>query len=233
MAGARKHISAATEAGLWALSTGRCYAPGCGSQVVVEVRPGVLRKNAQIAHIRGVRRPRYDPTMTAEECAAFKNLLLLCLPHHSEVDDPKTGEKLYPPSLLRKWKTDHEGSNGSALAALGSVSEESLTELLVSAFSPPLERLQMIAEQLERTGMLTAGTVAELHQVIKVMKTTAVGPDRAVAGLLSDTAAIYSRLDLRTTAGKLLDAATVWDRRVNEIHHAANSITDASYLGRR
>jgi len=69
MAGVRKHISAATEAALWVLSTGRCYAPGCGSQVVVEVRPGVLRKNAQIAHIRGVRRPRYDPTLTAEECA--------------------------------------------------------------------------------------------------------------------------------------------------------------------
>ena len=60
MPGTRKRMLAATEAALWALSNGRCYAPGCMAPVVVEVRPGVYRKNAQIAHIRGVRAPRYD-----------------------------------------------------------------------------------------------------------------------------------------------------------------------------
>jgi hypothetical protein len=108
--------------------------------VVVEVRLGVPRKNAQIAHIRGVRRPRYDPTLTPEQCAAFSNLLLLCLPHHSEVDDPKTGEKQYPSGLLRRWKTEHEGGNGPALAALGAIDEEHLTALLLGVFAPPIKQ---------------------------------------------------------------------------------------------
>jgi hypothetical protein len=63
-AGHRARIPAATEAALWALSNGRCYAPGCTSPVVVEVRPGVYRKHPQIAHIRGVRAPRHDPSLT-------------------------------------------------------------------------------------------------------------------------------------------------------------------------
>ena len=233
MAGVRKHISAATEAALWVLSNGQCYAPGCVSQVVVEVRLGVPRKNAQIAHIRGVSRPRYDATLTAEECAAFRNLLLLCLPHHSEVDDPKTGEKLYPPEVLYKWKTDHEGSNGPALATLGAVDEETLTELLVGVFAPPIERLQQIADQLENTGTLTAETVAELQQVVKVMRTMPAGPDRAVAGALVDAATIYSKLDLNKAALGLMEAATLLGSRVKELRGAANAISDASYGRRR
>lgn len=131
----RKKIHPATQAALWALSNGRCYAPGCPSPVVSEVRTGVYRKNAQIAHIKGVHAPRYDPRLSVEECAAFSNLLILCLPHHAEVDDKKTGEQFYPVHLLRKWKTDHEGENKMALAALGPIDEETLTQLLVGAFT--------------------------------------------------------------------------------------------------
>ena len=138
LAGDRKSIPAATKAALWALSNGRCYAPGCPAPVVVEVRPGVYRKNAQIAHIRGVRAPRHDPSLTAEGCTLFTNLLVLCLPHHGEVDDRRTGEKNYPVPLLMQWKADHEGSNAQALAALGAVDEDRLTSLLLEVFSPPV-----------------------------------------------------------------------------------------------
>lgn len=137
MAGNRKGIPAGTEAALWALSNGRCYAPGCTAPVVVEVRPGVYRKNAQMAHIRGVRAPRYDPALSATACASFSNLLILCLPHHGEVDDRKTGETLYPVETLTLWKSGHEGANGPALAALGPIDEETLTRLLTQVFSPP------------------------------------------------------------------------------------------------
>lgn len=61
VAGVRRGISPATEAAFWALSNGRCYAPGCTAPVVVEVRAGVYRKNAQIAHIRGFARPGMTP----------------------------------------------------------------------------------------------------------------------------------------------------------------------------
>src|SRR5258707_706100 len=45
--GYRKNITPATQAALWTLSNGRCYAPGCTFPVVFEIRPGVYRKNAQ------------------------------------------------------------------------------------------------------------------------------------------------------------------------------------------
>jgi hypothetical protein len=160
----RRNIPAATQAALWALSSGRCYAPGCPYPVVVEIRAGVYRKNAQIGHIYGVRpgAARFSSQIPDEVRDSFTNLLLLCLPHHGEVDDKKTGAKLYPPKTLREWKIRHEGSNGPALAVLGQVDEDSIAELLTGAFSPPIERLQSIARQLEQTGTLNAAAVQEL-----------------------------------------------------------------------
>jgi hypothetical protein len=67
-------------AALWTVSNGRCYAPDCVMPVVLEVRPGVYQKNAQVAHIYGIRpgTPRYRPDMPARERDSFANLLLLC-----------------------------------------------------------------------------------------------------------------------------------------------------------
>lgn len=208
-AGNRKHIPAATEAALWALSNGRCYAPGCPFPVVWEARAGVYRKNAQIAHIRGVRAPRHDPTLTAEECNAFSNLLLLCLPHHGEVDDRKTGEKLYPVETLIDWKLDHEGSNAPALAALGSIDEDSLTELLLDVFDPPVKRLEKIADQLEETGTLNAQTLIQLRQVVDVLASTTSGPDTRTAALLAQAADVFSTHAFQTAAAALGQAADI------------------------
>ena len=235
MAGNRTHIPAATEAALWALSNGRCYAPGCPFPVVWEVRPGVYRKNAQIAHIRGVRAPRHDPSLTPEECAAFSNLLILCLPHHGEVDDKKTGEKFYPAELLTEWKTGHEGSNGPALAALGSIDEDRLTELLLDVFTPPVERLQQIADQLEETGALNADTVTQLRQVVAVMTSTPAGPDTRTAALLAQAADIFSTHAFQCAAASLGQAADIlpaYDRtlqtRITQLQQAAEIISAAA-----
>ena len=233
MTGDRKSVPAATEAALWALSNGRCYAPGCPAPVVVEVRPGVYRKNAQIAHIRGVRAPRYDPSLTAEDCALYTNLLILCLPHHGEVDDRKTGERDYPVPLLLQWKADHEGANAQALAALGAVDEERLTSLLLEVFSPPVERLQQIADQLERTGTLTSRTVGELRQIIRVM---ADGPPRSVtftAELLGQAAELLGSRRFHDAVEELSAAAGIlgardMDTRISNLHDAAELLSAAS-----
>jgi hypothetical protein len=204
---------AATEAALWTLSNGRCYAPGCTAPVVVEVRLGVYRKNAQIAHIRGVRAPRYDPALSEPDCASFSNLLILCLPHHGEVDDRKTGEKLYPVETLTRWKTEHEGANGPALAALGPVDEETLARLLTQVFSPPARRLQQIADQLEETGMLTAQNLLQLRQVVQVMS---AGPGRAsadAAEMLSYAADVFGRRDFIGMVDQLGTAADTLSSR--------------------
>ncbi len=157
MPGQRKNIPAATEAALWVLSNGTCYAPGCSAPVMTEVRESVYRKNAQVSHIYGVRptAPRFRKDLSDSQRDSFANLLLLCLPHHGEVDDRKTGEQLYPPAMLFSWKKAHEGSNAKPLAALGTLREDDLDELLASVFTPPLERLEAIAERLEKTGTVT------------------------------------------------------------------------------
>jgi hypothetical protein len=185
--------------------------------VVVEIRPGVYRKNAQIAHIRGVRAPRHDPSLTTEQCNAFRNLLLLCLPHHGEVDDRKTGERLYPPDKLRKWKQTHEGSNGPALAMLGPVDEDSLTELLLEVFDPPVKRLEKIADQLEQTGTLNARTVLQLRQLVDVLSSAPPGPDTRTAALLAQAADIFSTGAFRESAralGQAADILPVYDRQL-------------------
>lgn len=231
MTGDRKRIPPATEAALWTLSNGRCYAPGCTFPVVFEIRPGVYRKNAQIAHIHGVSRPRFKPGLTPEECAAFSNLLLLCLPHHSEVDDRKTGEKLYPPDKLRGWKTAHEGSRGPALAALGVVDEDSLTEMLLEVFTPPLERLERIADQLEETGELTAQSLVELRQVIEVMSTTSAGVDGQTAALLAEAAEVYGNPRFYEAALALTDAADFLpglSDKINQLQDVADVISVSS-----
>lgn len=210
-AGIRKKIHPATEAALWALSNGRCYAPRCPMPVILETRPGVYRKNAWVSHIYGVRQraARYREGMSSEERDSFKNLLLLCMPHHTEVDDEKTGEQFYPPDVLQEWKVKHEGSNGPALAALGTIDPEQLTDLLTATFTPPLDRLEAITQRLEETGTASAETVAELKQVLAVMSSTAEGIDAQTARSLAFAAEVLGTSGFHTSASQLGHAAEV------------------------
>lgn len=197
----------------------------------MEIRPGVYRKNAQIAHIYGVRKEaaRYDEAIPDEERDAFINLLLLCLPHHGEVDDKKTGGQLYPPDVLRAWKVAHEGPDGPALATLGRIDEDRIGELLTEAFSPPIERLQAIADQLEQTGTLTSASLQELRQVIGVLMDSPAGPDRRTAAMLAGAAEIYGTGSFTRAASQLSAAADAlasrgFGRQVSEMSGAAESI---------
>jgi hypothetical protein len=239
----RKNIPAATQAALWALSSGRCYAPGCPSPVVVEIRSGVYRKNAQIGHIYGVRpgAARFSHQIPADERDSFTNLLLLCLPHHGEVDDKKTGAKMYPAETLRKWKTRHEGSNGPALAVLGHIDDDSITDLLTSAFSPPIERLQSIARQLEETGTLNATAVQELQQVVRVMQDSPTGLDRRTALMFAQAADVLATSSFNTAAHELYTGADLLSgavlaslrRDVSGLSDAAASIAESVEFLRR
>jgi hypothetical protein len=194
--------------------------------VIMETRPGVYRKNAWVSHVYGVRpgAARYRAELRPKQRDSFTNLLLLCLPHHQEVDDEKTGEQLYPPDLLRKWKTKHEGSNGPALAALGPIDPEQLTELLTAAFTPPLDRLEAITKRLEQTGTANAETVAELKQVLAVMSTTAEGIDAQAARSLAFAAEVLGTSSFHTSANHLGHAAEVLPHVVRDMAKAANTM---------
>jgi hypothetical protein len=151
------------------------------------------------------------------------------------VDDRKTGEQLYPPDLLRTWKTEHEGSNGPALAALGPIDEESLIELLLDVFSPPLKRLEQIADRLEETGTLNAQTVTELRQVIDVMTSSPAGLDARIATALAEASGIYGSHDFRQSASALAHAADILpsynrslDDKINQLREIADLISVSS-----
>lgn len=195
-------------AALWAVSNGRCYAPGCPMPVVHETRPGVFRKNAQVAHIYGVRPGalRYRPDMSAQERDSFENLLLLCLPHHEDVDG-QGAEDVFAPETLREWKVAHEGESGSILNVLRFPNAEDLMAVLVGLAKPPIERLEAIAQQLEETGVVTSTTVAELRQIITALSATGFGIDTRTAMHLREAAEVLGAGSLARTATNLREAA--------------------------
>lgn len=203
-AGQRKKISPATEAALWALSSGRCYAPGCVMPVVLEVRPGIYRKNAQVAHIYGVKGARYRPDVPASVRDSFANLLLLCYPHHNEVDGD-AGR--YPPERLREWKEKHDGPEVAALNAVALPDPETFMDFLAAVAKPPLDRLELITERLEETGQATEETVRELRYLVELMSSSDGGVDAQSARDLAVAAELLSSSNIDQSAAWLLNAS--------------------------
>lgn len=210
-AGARRNIDPATQAALWTLSNGTCYAPGCVIPVVLEVRPGVYKKNVQAAHIYGVRgeAARHQKDMDSDERDSFAHLILLCLAHHSAVDDKETGAKNYPPKLLMEWKERREGKDHAVLntVTIPAGDPEAITRYLESVFEPPLKRLEMLAERLQNTGELTENNLTELNHIIQSMLDSPGGVDQRTASTLMEAADVLSNLNLASTAHTLMEAA--------------------------
>lgn len=128
--------------GLFALSRGTCYAPGC-PQPVVRMSGTNPITNVQIAHIHAVKKggPRYKE-MTGQALEAFANLVLLCTFHHNLVDGKKTWQD-YSADTLRKWKADRE----LGLTGLDNLTQQQLETNLLDAVESVVEttRDQVVA----------------------------------------------------------------------------------------
>ena len=72
--------------------------------------------NVQIAHIcaHDDNGPRCAARFSKEERRSFRNLILLCKPHHTLVDR-KRNERVYSEEVLRSWKQQREGVFGAQL----------------------------------------------------------------------------------------------------------------------
>lgn len=223
MSEVQKNVRASIQDALWAIGNGTCYAPECRFPVMVEVRPGVPRKNAQITHIFGIRpeTPRYVEGLPDAERDAFKHLLLLCMPHHAEVDDRLTGETLYPAHELLKWKAQAEGGHKYILDQIGPVDEEQLMTAIADLFESPLKRLESIAGQLEKTGRLNERGLQELRWVLSVLSDNPVGPD-------PQTVALF-----REAAVRLLNSGQTFARSVDIFADAASRYAQATRYGSR
>lgn len=127
--GPHNHTSGA-RAALFAFSRRFCYFPDCDVPVVrfVGDEPVV---NVEIAHICGAlpAAPRYDKSMTDDERRAFRNLILLCVPHHKTIDRLHPDD--YSPEELTRWKHEHESPE--EIATLNEITEDRLEQLIEEA----------------------------------------------------------------------------------------------------
>ncbi|MET8676108.1 HNH endonuclease signature motif containing protein [Streptomyces sp. NPDC004647] len=100
------------------LARGGCFWPGCNIPTIRLVN-GVPRLNLEIAHIRAFEEggKRFDASWSVKERNSFDNLILLCNPHHEEVDG--TGSDEYPVKVLVGWKFAREVDGLDALGLVG------------------------------------------------------------------------------------------------------------------
>jgi len=87
---------------LFARSGNRCAFPGCTAALINERNQFI----AQVCHIEAAEPggERYNPGQSDEERRSYKNLLLLCYPHHVETDDVTH----FSVEVLREMKAFHE-----------------------------------------------------------------------------------------------------------------------------
>lgn len=148
--GNSRYYGSGTEKALYMLSRGTCYAPKCKTRVLRMTESGAPRVNVQIAHICALAEgeARYDAKMSLSQRNSFKNLILLCAPHHTEVDDLKLWKELYPASLLHEWKTLREGDLAETLVKLPPLDDELLQERMEQAVNRTKEEIINAIDQV-------------------------------------------------------------------------------------
>ena len=144
------------------LSGGLCYWPGCPEPVLREV-DGKIRPIVEIAHIRAAfpGGPRYDTTMTDDERRDFRNLLLLCNPHHDEVDDQKNLE-IYTTEVLHRWKEQRESDPREALRRLREVTPTGLRNIVSDALENHDMKLIQALDRLSKSDREAASLLRSL-----------------------------------------------------------------------
>ena len=90
---------------LFAKSGNRCAFPGCNSVLVNERNLFV----GQACHIEAASQegPRFNESQSIDQRRSYDNLILLCYPHHIEIDHDSAS---YPSSRLKELKRQHERS---------------------------------------------------------------------------------------------------------------------------
>jgi hypothetical protein len=156
-----RNYPAGTREALFVLSRGQCYEPQCGTPVV-RLKGGRWYTTAHIAHISGLNEgsARFDESMRVPERNSFANLLLLCKPHHTEVD-AKAFEDKFPKEMLIEWKTAREGDYADDLLDLGPVTESMLKGWMTEAV---VDTRAEIADAFDRLQDVSNDFLASLKQ---------------------------------------------------------------------
>jgi hypothetical protein len=145
--------SPATLKALAAVSGNVCAFPSCIAPIYDTLHGKLV---GEACHIKAQRPngPRYDPNQTDTERNGYDNLVYMCSPHHTVIDDPVKLHE-YTVDVLRGYKTDHESKNYNTI-----LTEDVLTRLVRKVLdlqqetsAAPAPTVAVIVESfLERAG---------------------------------------------------------------------------------
>lgn len=120
---------------LFILSGNQCAAPDCTNQLIAKDETTII---TEVCHIAAAspEGPRYDSLMTDDDRRHYDNLLLLCDSCHKTIDN-KANEKAYPNSLLKEWKSNHEGKQLYKLSLKPSMLNDAIDVIARATFEEP------------------------------------------------------------------------------------------------
>jgi len=176
-------------------SGGLCYSPGCPEPVLAEIADA-MRFVAQIAHIRAATPdgPRYDPSMTNDERRDFPNLILLCKPHHDDVDNAANA-RTYTVDMLLRWKAQRESSPAQALRRLREVTPPVLARTVRTAVERHDARILELLNRLDGTD--AAALRMLLDELTEAYSQVRRGLDPETVDELSHAIAMLNRMEFR------------------------------------
>lgn len=108
-----------------------CSSPGCPEPLYRKLSDGSRVLNSRVAHIvaRSEGGPRWRADQSEAENRSIENLVLLCIPHASEVDDPNQLHR-FDEATLRGWKQQNLGHDTGL-----SISDEEARSVANESFS--------------------------------------------------------------------------------------------------
>jgi hypothetical protein len=145
-------------------------------------KTGTPRVNVQIAHIYplGKDEARYDENYPRVDLNKFKNLLLLCQTHHTEIDSELWVDH-YQADVLIKWKRIREGDLSKVLGDLPPLlDDEQFHDMLIDAISRMHDEIITAVDKV--TG-ISQETLALLKELVDESFTRPYLSEEAVASL--------------------------------------------------
>ncbi len=199
-----RYYSVGTRAALAALSYGTCYWPECSVPIVTLVNRR-YRMNLQIAHIRpaSVNGPRAAAAGSIDDRDDFANLILLCKPHHEEVDEFPDD---YTVDILEDWKRARERGRQTALSNVAEfTTEDGLRQAIVDAIADRDEALESALTRLEQNDQEAAELLREMRDQLAAAREAGHVVDPDSASLTHQAAMMLQHLP--DSASVALDAA--------------------------
>ncbi|MEU8033628.1 hypothetical protein AB0C13_34270 [Streptomyces sp. NPDC049099] len=117
---------------------------------------------------------------------SFKNLLLLCVPHHTTIDGTSSAD--YPVEVLESWKASREGESVEALERLTGLTEARLGEMLAEAQGQVLDQVRPALAEFSKTAPELAGLLNTLLDELADPRIHGFGIDPDSISLFSDAA---------------------------------------------